>query len=313
MESSLFLLERLQKEGKIPDPVQPKSNTEPTYIMNNGLTIPQMAFGLYLVPADEQGEQIIVQAIDAGYRHFDTATYYDNEATLGKAIAKSGIPRNQFFLCSKVWNDAQKGGRQAVRASVLASLEALGGATHDPNPYWDLFLIHWPVPGYYIETYKELEELCKEGKLKSLGISNFSPAEYDALVQSGITVLPAVQQMEVSPVMYRPRTLNFFQNTANVLVSASKALNRGSAWNALPLQQLAAVHAVSPAQIMLRWAIQKGLIVVTKTATLERMSENRNLWHFFLSHDEMNMLDALTTEEVIQQREALEEERKRSL
>lgn len=288
---------------------------EPTLTMNNGLTIPQMAFGLYLVPADEEGEKIISHAIEAGYRHFDTASYYKNEATLGRAIAKSGIPRKEFFLCSKVWNDAQNEGRQAVRESVLSSLQALchGCGDGDPNPYWDLYLIHWPVPGKFIDTYKELEELQQEGRLKSIGISNFTIAEYEALVQSGITVPPAVLQMEVSPVMYRAQTIDYFQRTANVVVSASKALSRGSAFDAAPIQQLAKAHSVSPAQILLRWSIQKGLVVVTKTANRDRMRDNRDLWGFSLSSEEMNMLDSMTTQEAVYERDAVELERKRSM
>jgi diketogulonate reductase-like aldo/keto reductase len=169
---SLFLLDRLRKEGKIP-PLGELATplcTEPTLTMSNGKSVPQLAFGLYKVPASVEGERIILNAIHAGYRHFDTAAFYGNEATLGRALQKSGLPRENFFICSKVWNDAQKQGRAAVRESVEESLEAL-----DFGGYFDLYLIHWPVPGCFVETYKELEILHSEGKLKSLGLSNFTP------------------------------------------------------------------------------------------------------------------------------------------
>ena len=168
----MFLLEQLRKKGKVPPlgELATPLTVEPTVTMRNGKGIPQLAFGLYKVPASDEGERIIVDAIHAGYRHFDTAAFYQNEATLGRALKKSGLARENFFLCSKVWNDAQKKGRAAVRESVEESLEAL-----DFGGYFDLYLVHWPVPGHFVETYKELEILHYEGKLRNLGLSNFSP------------------------------------------------------------------------------------------------------------------------------------------
>lgn len=144
--------------------------TEPSLVMRNGKTVPQLAFGLYKVPASDEGERIILDAIHAGYRHFDTAAFYKNEATLGRALKESGLPRECFFITSKVWNDAQTNGRAAVRESVEESLEAL-----DFGGYFDLYLVHWPVPDKFVETYKELEILHDEGKVHNLGLSNFSP------------------------------------------------------------------------------------------------------------------------------------------
>lgn len=138
--------------------------------MSDGKSVPQLAFGCYKVPDTQEGERILLNAVRAGYRHFDTAAYYANEATLGRALKSSLLPREAFFITSKVWNDAQKEGRATVRESVEESLEAL-----DFGGYFDLYLVHWPVPGHFVETYKELEILHDEGKLKSLGISNFSP------------------------------------------------------------------------------------------------------------------------------------------
>jgi diketogulonate reductase-like aldo/keto reductase len=150
----------------------PTLSTEPTLIMSNGIPIPQLAFGMYKIPATDEGETIVGHAIKAGYRHFDSASSYENESTLGRALKKSGIPRENFFICSKVWKDPQIHGRQAVRKSVEESLAALDNRD---DGYLDLFLMHWPVPGYHVETYKELELLHQEGKIRSLGISNYLP------------------------------------------------------------------------------------------------------------------------------------------
>jgi diketogulonate reductase-like aldo/keto reductase len=194
---------------------RPLWTPEPTLKMvDDGSYIPQLAFGLYKVPATAEGEEIIRMAVKAGYRHFDTASYYGNEAVLGRALKQSGIPREYFFVCSKVWNDAQKRGRAAVRESVEKSLVAFGF-----GGYFDLMLVHWPVPGHYVETYKELECLKREGKVRSIGISNFSPSEYEVLEQSGKTVRPAVNQFEVSPFMFRKDDVKYLQDRG-VLVSA---------------------------------------------------------------------------------------------
>lgn len=170
--SALFLLDKLREQGKVPllGELATPLAAEPKLLMRNGNSIPQLAFGLYKVPASDKGEQIILDAIHAGYRHFDTASFYRNEAILGRALKKSGLARECFFITSKVWNDAQTKGRQAVRKSVEQSLKAL-----DFGGYFDLFLIHWPVPGCFVETYKELEMLHDGGKIHNLGLSNFSP------------------------------------------------------------------------------------------------------------------------------------------
>lgn len=314
-DSALFLLEQLRREGKIPPPGQlatplktlaSLSPLEPFLTLSNGQTIPQLAYGMYLVHNDQMGVQTIVHAVEAGYRHFDGASKYDNEAILGQALQQTGLPRSDFFLVSKVWNDAVKNGRTAVRASVEASLAAVNFGS-----YFDLFFIHWPVAGHFVEAYKELEELYKEGKIRGIGISNFDMDEYEALVAGGITIPPVVAQMEVSPVMYRPRLVEYFQNKG-IAVAAFKALNRAACLENQVIVSLAAKYSVTPAQILLRWSVQKGLIVVSKTATPSRMVENRNL-HFTLSDPDMTLLDSLTTEEDVKQRTELERTRKEQL
>ena len=189
----------------------------------------------------------------------------------------------------------------------MQSIEALG----DSGGYFDLFLIHWPVPGCFVETYKELEVLHEEGKLKCLGLSNFSPSEYADLMAegNGIRVAPVVNQFEVSPFMYRPNVVSYFQERG-VLVSSSKALHRGESFDNAQLEMISRKHSVSPAQVVLRWGLQKGLVVVAKTAKRRRMKENRDILHFVLSEDDMTTLNGLTSAEDVVKREKLEKERK---
>ena len=220
-------------------------------------------------------------------------------------MKQSGIPRNEFFIVSKVWNDDQQKEKTLVRKSVLQSIDAL-----DYGTYIDLYLIHWPVPNYFIDTYKELEILHKEEKIKHIGISNFTPSEYEILMakENNIKIPPVVNQFEVSPFMYRPFDVSYFQERG-ILVSSSKSLHRGGeCLENKQLNEIAKNHSVTPAQVMLRWGIQKGFIVVCKTSNAERMIENRSLFHFTLSDDEMEVLDGLTSAE--DAREELEKERK---
>lgn len=306
----MFLVEQLRTDGQLPPAgtlATPLTTAvEPTIALSNGQRVPQLAFGMYQVPVSEEGTKIVAAAVQSGYRHFDTATVYGNEAMLGKALKATGIPRNQFFITTKVWNDAVKQGRAAVRASVEQSIVNLDwGAI-------DLVLIHWPVPGHFVDAYRELELLVQEGKLKAIGLSNFGPREYEELVAAGISVLPVVNQTEVNPAMNRPDLIEYFQER-NIAVAASKALSRGSVLSAKPVQDIAKRYSVTPAQVVLRWSLQKGLIVVAKTSNATRMQENRSIFRFRLSDEDERSLDLLTFESAVQKREALEAERKRSL
>jgi 2,5-diketo-D-gluconate reductase A len=311
-------LDQLRKEGKLPeagklathlnadDNVSPSStnwnppgifNKDPTMKLNDLSIIPQLAFGMYMVPNDESGEQIVTNAIIAGYRHFDCASIYGNEAIVGKAIKKSRIPRDKFYIATKVWKDALRKGRDGVRTSVIDSISKL-----DCGGYVDICYIHWPVPGYFVDAYRELESIHSEGKIRSIGLSNFSPDEYETLLRSGITVPPVVNQLEVSPVMYRLDLIDKFRSQGIAIV-AFKPLNRGIGFESTVIQDIAICHRVSPAQIMLRWCMQNGLIVICKTSNAQRMVENRSIFNFSLEKDEMTTLNSLTTDEDRRHRE----------
>ena len=304
--------------------------------------VPTLAFGLYKVPKGDEGVRIISDAIlRAGYRHLDSASIYGNEKTLGRALAamlgcgggcKSSssnrnqiqqLDRSELFVASKVWNDAQKGGRAAVRKSVEQSLEDLGPGLE----YLDICYVHWPVPGYFVEAYRELLQMQQEGKIKFLGISNFRICDYQELmakIPSDEFLPPLIHQFEISPFMYRPKTIHYFLQEQNMLVAASKALNRMSSLDddgsdsdsdhAAVVKDIAKSHFVTPAQVMLRWSVQKGLVVLSKTTSLSRMMENRALFGvgFSLSPHEMDRLDGITTKDVVVAREALEATRRTS-
>jgi len=324
----MFLLEQLRKEGKVPPPgelktpliethrsaavpegaeVADENFEEPMLTMQDGTPVPQLAFSLNLVPPTKAGEEIIQNAIKAGYRHFDTSQFSRNEKTLGKVLRESGIPREEFFICSKVWNEAQKCGRFAVRKSVERSLQDL-----DFGDFFDLFMLHWPVPRYYVETYKELESLKEKGTIRNIGFRNFSEREYKMLIKQKITIPPAVSQIDLSPSMCPHSKVLYFQQH-KVLVAASHALNRGKSFEEPVIMELANRHKVSPAQIMIRWAMQKGFIVVSRSQKFTHMRENRRVCHFELTHDEVAQLDDLTDETDLKKSDAREFMRKTSV
>lgn len=283
------------------------ASNDPFYTLSNGTHVPALAFGLYKVPPTDEGEVIISNAIDSGYRHFDTASLYRNEKMLGNAIRKSGISRDHFFVASKVWNDAQKEGRSAVRNSVKHSLKEL-------NLGWiDAVYIHWPVPDCYIETYKELQDLHSEGIIRNIALSNFGREEYQTLLQSkAVTILPIFNQIEVSPFMYRPKVIGFFEKQS-ILVVASKALHRAVGIEEGVVASISRRHSVTPAQIIIRWGLQKRLIVVVKTSQAQRMKENRTVLHFTLDEEEMEILDSLTSPKAISDRVVLEFKRRNGI
>lgn len=275
--------------------------------MHDGTPVPQLAFSLNLVPPTTAGEAIIENAIKAGYRHFDTSQFSRNEKTLGKMLRASGIPREEFFICSKVWNEAQKCGRFAVRKSVERSLKDL-----DFGDYFDLFTIHWPVPRYYVETYKELESLKEKGLIRSIGLRNFSEREYKMLVKQKITIPPAVCQIDASPAMCPHSKVLYFQHK-KTLVAATHVLNRGDSFGVPVIMEIAARLHVTSAQIMIRWAMQKGFIVVSRSQKYANMIENRRVCHFDLTDDEMRSLDDLTDEADLQKKSKREFMRKTSM
>jgi len=217
---------------------------------------------------------------------------------VGKAIKESGIARENLFLCSKVWTTTIEKGEEAIRARLDQTLADLG------TDYLDLYLIHWPVPTHHISAYKTLEKLKSEGKIRNIGVSNYVIEDYKELLDSGITVKPAVNQIEINPFLYRKNTIEYFQKE-NVVLQSYRSLRDGKAMDHPTLKTIAESHGKTPAQILGRWCVQHGFVYIPKSVKLERMKENAEVFDFELTAKEMQELDNLTTPEALETFKAL--------
>ena len=257
----------------------------PTLELNNGVTIPQLGFGVFLVPPGGT-EASVTTALEAGYRHIDTARLYDNEGEVGAAIARSGLARDELFVTTKVWNSDQ--GRDATLRAFDGSLSRLG------LDRVDLYLIHWPVPSAdrYVETWRALEEIAADGRARAIGVSNFQPAHLERLVRETGTV-PAVNQVELHPHLAQPE-LRAFHAEHGIVTEAWSPLARGGAVLAdATVAGIAAAHGRTPAQVILRWHLQLGNVVIPKSVTPSRIAENIAVFDFTLTDDEVRAISAL--------------------
>jgi diketogulonate reductase-like aldo/keto reductase len=259
--------------------------------MNNGVQIPQVGFGVFLVP-DTETETAVSTALEAGYRHIDTAKLYQNEAGVGAAIAKSGIARDELFVTTKVWNSEQ--GFDAATASFEASMDRLG------LEVLDLLLIHWPAPDLerYVDTWRAFEKLYAEGRVRAIGVSNFQPAHLQRLLDE-TSVVPAINQIELHPLLPQAE-LRAFHAEHGILTEAWSPLARGGEVLADPvITQIAERLGKSPAQVILRWHIELGNVVIPKSVTPSRIRENLELFDFSLSAEDLSAIAGLETGERI--------------
>lgn len=261
----------------------------PRIQLNDGYSVPQLGFGVFKVDPNK-AERIVADALEVGYRHIDTARIYGNEAGVGRAIAASGIPREELFVTTKLWNDDQ--GTQSVFDAFDASLERLG------LDYVDLYLIHWPTPANdrYVETWRAFERLRESGRTRSIGVSNFLVPHLERLLAETGTV-PAVDQIELHPYHQQPATAAFAEEHG-IGIEAWGPLGQGK----YPLLEVpevtdaAAAHGVTPAQVVIRWHLQRGHIVFPKSNRRERMAENFDVFGFALSDAEVDAITALERE-----------------
>ncbi|MCA1943020.1 MAG: aldo/keto reductase [Yonghaparkia sp.] len=257
----------------------------PHLTLHDGTSIPQFGLGVWQVD-DDVAERVVSEAIEVGYRHIDTARVYKNETGVGRAIATSGIPRDELFITTKLWNSDQ--GRDTARAALEASLERLG------LEQVDLYLIHWPAPKYgkHVETWEALIELREAGLTRSIGVSNFLQTHLDDLA-AATDVVPVVNQIELHPA-FQQRELRAFQEARGIRTESWSPLGSGN-YDLAELPGFAAIaarHGKSVQQIAIRWHLQEGLIVFPKTTRRERLIENADVFDFELSADEMATIAA---------------------
>ncbi|RWZ49583.1 aldo/keto reductase [Labedella phragmitis] len=260
--------------------------TVPTLDLNSGHSIPQLGFGVFKVDPAET-ERIVTDALEAGYRHIDTAAIYGNEEGVGRAIAASGIPRDELFITTKLWNDDQ--GTDSAFAAIDRSLEKLG------LDFVDLYLIHWPTPkkDRYVESWHALEQIAADGKSRSIGVSNFLVPHLERIIGEGGTV-PAVNQIELHPA-YQQRDVTEFSREHGIHIEAWGPLGQGKypLFDEEPVAAAARAHGVTPAQAVLKWHLQIGNIVFPKSNSAERIRENLDLFGFELTTDEVEAISAL--------------------
>ena len=262
----------------------------PDITLNNGQTIPQFGFGVFLIePKDTVAA--VSTALQAGYRHIDTAEMYGNEAEVGEAIARSGLDRGEVFVTSKLGNDAHE--PDNARQAFDETLKALG------TDYVDLFLIHWPLPtrygGDFVQTWRVLEEAYRQGRARSIGVSNFQPRHLRRL-HAEAQVIPAVNQIEVHP--YLPQDdVRAFCAEHQIAVEAWSPLGRGSVLGEPVIQSIANRAGKTPAQVVLRWHIQRGDIVFPKSVTPDRIRENIDIFDFELPATDVEDITLLNKDE----------------
>ena len=254
------------------------------YILNNGVEIPAVAFGTYKA-ADGKSADVIRTAIEAGYRYFDTASFYGTETYLAEAVRESGISRDEIFIASKLWKTEM--GYDNVKKAFRRTLENL------ETDYLDLYLIHWPLPepGYKEwkqldkETWRAMEELYQEGKIRAIGLSNFLPHHIENILED-CTVRPAVDQIEYHP-GYSQEAVVQYCKERDILVQAWSPIGRQRVLTEGLVQELAEKYGVSPARICLKFAVQRGIIPLPKSSSMERMKENLDLYSFEMEQEDI--------------------------
>lgn len=260
------------------------SSQIPQISLRDGEQIPQIGFGVFLVPPAKTAE-VVLHALNTGYRHIDTAAAYRNEAEVGQAIRASGLGRGDVFVTTKCFND-DHGYEQAKRA-LRASLERL------EMSHVDLYLIHWPVPAHdkYVETWKAFIDMRAEGVVRSIGVSNFQPAHLERIIaETGET--PAINQIELHP-YFQQRGLRHEHEQLGIVTEAWSPLARGKLLGDPAIEEIAAAHAKTAGQVVLRWHLQLGNVVFPKSVTPSRIEENFNVFDFELSATEMQAIDEL--------------------
>ena len=251
--------------------------------LSNGVKMPWLGLGVWQSQEGKEVEQAVLWALEQGYRSIDTAAIYRNEAGVGKALKQSGVPREEVFLTTKVWNSDQ--GFENTLAAFESSLQLLD------TDYVDLYLIHWPVAGKYKETWRALELLYQENKVRAIGVSNFLVHHLKDLLP-GCQVKPMVNQVEFHPYLIQPTLLDYC-HTEGIQLEAWSPLMQGRVVEVPELVAIGEKYGKSAVQVTLRWNLQHGVITIPKSVKKERIISNSEIFDFELSDDEMQVIDAL--------------------
>jgi len=252
--------------------------------LNSGTEIPVLGLGVFQTPPGRVTQEAVKFALKVGYRHIDTARIYGNEEDVGRAVRESGVPREKVFVTTKLWNSDH--GYDSALSACDASLRRLGLG------YIDLYLIHWPVPELRSETWKALVELQRRGSCRAIGVSNYTVRHLQELLGSS-DVAPAVDQVEFNPFLYQGELLRFC-NGKEIQLEAYSPLTRGRKLNHPVVLDVAKKYSKSPAQVMIRWGLQHGLVVIPKSTRPERIKENSEVFDFEISPADMSRLDSLS-------------------
>jgi diketogulonate reductase-like aldo/keto reductase len=250
--------------------------------LNNGVEMPIFGLGTYLTRRGKETQNAVLYALEAGYRLIDTASMYGNEEDVGEAVRKSGIPREEIFVTTKLWNSDH--GYDAATIAGKRSLKSLGLS------YIDLYLIHWPVEGLRNETWKAMERLLREGKCRAIGVSNYMIWHLEELLGNSPTI-PAVNQVEFSPYLYQKKLLEFCR-AHDIQLEAYSPLTKGQKLNDPKLVVMSSRYSKSPTQILIRWALQHEVVVIPKSARKEKIYENADVFDFTISSEDMKVLDS---------------------
>ncbi|MEU8976070.1 aldo/keto reductase [Streptomyces monashensis] len=261
------------------------SSKVPPIILNNGIEMPQLGFGVWQVP-DDDAERAVTTALAAGYRSIDTAAIYGNEEGTGKALAASGVPRGELFVTTKLWNADQ--GYDATLRAFDTSLAKLG------LDHVDLYLIHWPLPSRdaYVDTYRALEQLYADKRVRAIGVSNFLPEHLERLIAE-TSVIPAVNQIELHPHLQQ-HAARAYHAEQGIATEAWSPLGQGKGLLEVPaIVAIAQKHGRTPAQVVLRWHVQLGTVVIPKSVTPSRIKENIEVFDFSLDDEDLAAISAL--------------------
>ena len=265
--------------------MQKKTYTgQPVVTLNNGVDIPALGFGVWQMEDLKECENAVIKAIQSGYRMIDTAAIYQNETAVGAGVKNSGVDREALFITSKVW--VQDHGYEKAKSAFQRTLDRL------QMDYLDMYLIHWPY-GDFLGTWKALEELYKEGKIKAIGVCNFTIEKLEEL-KANSTVLPVINQIELHPV-FQQKELQVYDRENNIITQPWSPLGNGNAQllSNPDLKAIAEKYGKTVAQVILRWHLQEGFVVIPKSVTPSRIEENFNVFDFELTEDEMNVVRSL--------------------